>query len=121
MNGDYSIELYAEQAVLGSLLLDNSAWHEIGDYLQPQDYVSWSNRDIHCAIRDLILKNKKADIICVSQFLKEKNGDDPFVQLCDIAQGVFVSKNIKYYAEIVKQKSIDRRMIMCAQEIIKSV
>lgn len=121
MNGAYSIEFYAEQAVLGSLLLDNTTWNDIGDSLRPEEFINQSHREIYCAIRDLITENKKADIICVSQFLKEKNGDDPFVQLCDIVQGVFTPQNVKYYAEIVRQKSIDRKMVISAQEIIKNV
>lgn len=121
MNDTYSQELHAEQAVLGSLLLDNNTWDEIGDYLQSEDYRSSIHRDIHCAIRDLILANKKADIICVSQFLKAKSGNDFFIQLCDIANSQFSPQNIINYADIVKQKSIDRKMIASAQEIIKSV
>jgi replicative DNA helicase len=121
--GFYNEHDYAEQAVLGSLLTDNNTWDEIGDYLQVDDFSSQWHRDIYRAIQCLLLDRKKADVICVSQCLiNEKIVHlDPFVELCKIMRSQFVSNNIKYYAEIVKQKNIDRKMILAAQNIISSV
>jgi replicative DNA helicase len=64
-----------------------------------------------------------ADVVCVAEYLlnEKKVDDDPFVNLCEIINSQFTSKNIKYYAEIVKKKSIDRKMIVAAQDVISSV
>jgi replicative DNA helicase len=117
----FNNELYAEQAVLGCLLMENSTWDEVGDYLQPNDFVLQLHSDIYRAVSDLLTSGKKADIICISQYLTTNNREDPFVQLCDIAQSQFTPLNAMLYAEIVKQQSIDRKMLTVAQEIIVSV
>ena len=123
MNGIYSNEDHAEQAVIGSILTDNTVWNEIGDYLQINDFVSKLHQETYRAIVTLLTAGKSADILCVSEYLLEEKitPEDPFVHLCKIINSTFTPKNIKYYAEIVKQKSIDRKMIATAQNIITSV
>ena len=123
MNNLYSNEIYAEHAVIGSLLTDNNSWNEIGDYLHANDFSSILHRESYRAIQDLFTKGKKADVICVSEHLINEKivSNDPFVDLCNIMNSAFTPKNIKYYSEIVKQKSIDRKMILAAQNIITSV
>src|SRR5579872_2484991 len=116
-------DLNAEYAVIGSLLVENSAFNEIGDYLQANDFLSCLHRDTYRAIQNLLMAGKNADVICVSEYLLSEKivPKDPFMQLCEIMNSAFTPKNIKYYAEIVKQKSIDRKMIATAQNIIASV
>ena len=116
-------DLNAEYAVIGSLLVENSTFNEIGDYLQANDFLSHLHRDTYRAIQNLLMAGKNADVICVSEYLLSEKivHKDPFMQLCEIMNSTFTPKNIKYYAEIVKQKSIDRKMIVTAQNIITSV
>jgi len=123
MKGFYAHENYAERAVLGCLLINNSSWHEIGDYLQASDFSTAFFREIYCSIERLLTESKEADVICVSQHLVSDNkvNGDPFAQLCEIINSQFTPANIKHYAEIVKQKSLDRRMIAVAQNMIVSV
>lgn len=123
MNNYFAHELYGEDAVIGSLLTDNNTWHEIGDYLQSHDFSSYLHRHTYDALQCLINNGKNADVICVAQHLVDKKiiDNDPFIQLCEIMHGAFTPHNIKYYADIVKQKSLDRKMIMTAQNIITSV
>src|SRR3989338_359586 len=115
---------YAERAVLGALLHDNTTWDDIGDYLQTEDFSLHLHQEIYRTIRDLITKNETADIICVSQHLKteksEKN-DGAFIELCEIAKSHFTTGSIKSYAEIVKQNSIDRKILQAAQDMIFNV
>jgi replicative DNA helicase len=123
MRSFYHKEYYSEYAVLGSLLTDNDSWNEIGDYLQANDFGSHFHREIYRAIEDLLMNKGSADVICLAEYLLNEKivHDDPFLKLCEIINSQFTSKNIKYYAEIVKQKSIDRKMITTAQDIIVSV
>ncbi len=123
MNSFYSKEIYAEHAVIGSLLTDNSAWNEIGDYLHANDFSSLLHRETYRAIQNLMMNGKQADVICTSEYLLSEKilHDDPFVQLCEIMNSAFTPVNIKHYAEIVKQKSLDRKMVVTAQNIITSV
>lgn len=114
----------AEQAVLGSLLHDNTTFDEIGHLLKAKDFFVPFHQDIFRVISLLITDGKKADIICVSEILKseylEKN-DDTFVRICEIAQCCYAPSNIKHYADLVKQSSLDRSLIKVAQDVIASV
>lgn len=119
-----TLDLHDEEAVIGSLIVDNSALDEIGDYLAPGDFMSSFNRDAYCAIRDIIAEGKNADAVYVSQILSQRDGandDNYFIRLCELMRHPFTSKNIKHYAETVKKKSIDRQMIVAAQEVIANV
>lgn len=110
---------YAEKAVLGSLLLDNSKWDEIEGILQPSDFNINFHRQLFCTIRNLISAGKVADIITVSQCM---NGEaDNFIEIAEIANSVFSPVNIKSYAEIIRQRSIDKKMIDAANKVIVSV
>jgi replicative DNA helicase len=123
MSSFYEYELYAEKAVLASLMSENKTWDKIGDYLQINDFSSKLHREIYWAIQDLLMNGKNADVICVSQHLVSENRvhDDPFVQVCEIMRSQFAPTNIKYYAEIIKKKSLDRKMVDTAKNIILSV
>src|SRR3954471_8150779 len=76
--GDASIEslrlpphsVEAEQAVLGGLLLSNSAWDRIGDVLTESDFYRADHRLLWRAITKLIEDNKPADVLTVAEFLK---------------------------------------------------
>jgi len=113
----------AEFAVIGSLLVDNYGLHEIEDYLHADDFNSKLARETYHVIQNLLVAGKSADAICVSHFLvaEKRTNHDPFVDLCNIMNGSFTPKNIKYYAELVKQMSIDRKMLAVAQNMIVSV
>ena len=124
--------LHAEQAALGSLLIDNTTIDDIGDYLQAEDFSSALYRDIYRAIRYLLTSGKSADVICVSQALAtgrygteqheiEHFENETFIELCEIANSTFTPKNIKHYAEIIKQTSLDRKMLKAAQGVVSSV
>lgn len=116
--------LHAEKAVLGSLLHDNATFDEIGDLLKENNFSLPFHQDVFRVLCSLITEGKKADIICVAQILKDEHAeknDDSFIKLCEIAQGCYAVENIKSYADIVKQCSIDRDLVKAAQDIIVSV
>lgn len=113
-----------EQAVLGCLLHDNTAFDEIAHMIKASDFYSSFHRDVFEVISALILEGKKADIICVSQILKDRyqeQNDDSLIKICEITQSCYSLNNIKSYAEFVKQNSLDRELIKVAQDVISSV
>jgi replicative DNA helicase len=113
-----------EQAVLGCLLHDNTTFDEIGHMLKASDFYSSFHHDVFEVISTLLSEGKKADIVCVSQILKDRYkeiNDDSFIQVCEIAQSCYSPSNIKSYAELVKQSSLDRELIKVAQDVIVSV
>lgn len=111
--------IVSENAFIGSLLIDNSVLDDV-NYLKPEDFGSFLHSEIYRAICNLINDGKSADIISVSEYLAP-NDNILFVDVCNIANSSFIPLNIKHYAEIVKQSSLDRKMITIAQEIISNV
>src|SRR3990172_11333049 len=67
----YSLE--AEQAVLGGLLLDNSAWEKIADQVSEADFYRADHRQIYHHVSNLIEENKPADALTVAESL-ERSG-----------------------------------------------
>jgi replicative DNA helicase len=112
----------AEQAILGSLLLERDAWDQVSDFLDSQDFYRPQNQLIYKTILDLHQKNSPIDLITVSNFLQANNelaaagGTEYLVEILD---KTISSANIFSYAKIVKEKSLLRRMIQTSSEIIE--
>src|SRR5580698_3038284 len=65
--------LEAEQAVLGSILIDKNAIYRVADLLTPPDFYSPANEKIYDVILTLHSKNQPIDVMTVTTFLKEKD------------------------------------------------
>ncbi len=115
----HSIE--SESSVLGSLLLDNRAWDRVGDLLTGDDFYRFEHRLIFDAIGGLINANKPADIITVFEVLRsiDKARELPggLQYLNQLAQFVSSAANVRRYAEVVRERSILRKLISASDEI----
>lgn len=112
----------AERAVVAAMMYDNACIDEVT--LSPDDFYATANRLIYSAIREIFTTGKVADLLTVCEHLlstgniKKVGGHAYVAELFD----AFISTAaIKSYAKIVKEKSIERRIISCAQRIIESV
>ncbi len=117
----HSIE--AESSVLGGLLLDNSAWDTVGDLLTDTDFYRYEHRLIFAAIRTLTAATRPADVISVYEALQNlgKAGDiGGLPYLNSLAQYVPSASNIRRYAEIVRERSLLRRLVTASDEISTS-
>ena len=113
--------LEAEQSVLGGILLDNQSLNNVLEILGVEDFYSEAHRKIFAAIVELYDKNEPSDIITLSNILKSKNQIDQaggISYLSSLADNVPSAANIAHYAKIVKEKSILRRLIGTATEIL---
>ncbi len=107
----HSVE--AEQAVLGGLLLSNSAWDRIGDLIAESDFYRADHRVVWRAITRLVEENKPADVLTVSEALKvtgELNDVGGLAYLHQLASGTPSAANIRRYAEIVRERAIMRKL-----------
>jgi len=114
----HSIE--AESSVLGGLLLDNGAWDRMGDLLVDGDFYRYEHKLIYAAIGTLINASKPADVITVYEQLQNLGKADDIgglVYLNSLAQYVPSASNIRRYAEIVRERSILRKLVSAADEI----
>lgn len=110
----------AESSVLGGLLLDNGAWDRVGDLLVDQDFYRHEHKLIYAAMGALINASKPADVITVSEQLQNQGKADEMgglAYLNALAQYVPSASNIRRYAEIVRERSILRKLVSASDEI----
>lgn len=112
---------HAEEAVIGSLLVNNSCWDDIADILHVTDFESAFHREIYRIITNLLTNGKNADAITISHLLTSRTSNQGFLNLCEIMNTFFTPRNVKAYAENVRQLSIDRQMLKAAQDVMASV
>ncbi len=114
----HSIE--AESSVLGGLLLDNAAWDRVSDLLTDTDFYRYEHRLIYGAIGALINATKPADVITVFEHLQNQGKAEEvggLSYLNSLAQYVPSAGNIRRYAEIVRERSILRKLVSASDEI----
>jgi len=112
--------LEAEQCVLGSILLQQGALVKILELVNPEDFYREAHKTIFKAMVILFEKNEPQDIITVTNILKNKNQLDEIggpAYLSSLTDIVPVAANIIYYAQIIRSKSILRRLIQTSTEI----
>ena len=115
----HSIE--AEKWVLGSILIDKDAMLHVANLLSPEDFYDPSHAIVYSAMQDLYARNRPIDSITVREVIDDNKklesiGGNPF--LAELMTSVFTSANIFQYAQIVKNKSVLRRLIRAGNEIV---
>ena len=110
----------AEQSVLGGLLLENLAWDKCSDLLTDSDFYRHEHRHIYAAIGSLIASSKPADVITVFEALQSQGKAEDcggLAYLNALAQSVPSASNVRRYAEIVRERSVLRKLISASDEI----
>jgi replicative DNA helicase len=114
--------LEAEQSLLGAILLDNQAWERVALIVTPKDFYSGAHRKIYEQIELLIETGNPADVVTVSQALKDARILDQIggpAYLGELAQNTPSSLNVKRYAELVREKATLRNVIRACSEVIE--
>ena len=117
----HSVE--AEQSVLGGLMLENVAWDKIADLVGEDDFYRDDHRRIWKHISKLIEANRPADVITVVESLErnaelETVGGLTYVGM--LSNNTPSAANIRRYAEIVRERSIMRKLAEIGTEIAAS-
>ncbi|PIR26799.1 MAG: replicative DNA helicase [Deltaproteobacteria bacterium CG11_big_fil_rev_8_21_14_0_20_42_23] len=111
----------AEQSILGAVLLDNEAIHRCLELVQAEDFYRETHRKIYEAVLDLYQKSEPVDIITLTSHLKSKNVLDQVggaTYLSFLVDQVPTAANVASYCKIVREKSVSRRLIEGATQII---
>ena len=99
----------AEQAVLGAMLMNKDAITVTSEILAGQDFYQTAYGILFDAMTDLFKSGRPVDLITLQEYLKTKDVP-PEVSSMEFARDLLVgtqtSANVKYYAEIVKEKSV---------------
>lgn len=110
-----------EEAVLGAILIDNSAINQVIDILSPESFYKEENQLIFRVVKELFADSKPVDILTVAESLRKKaelesiGGEYYLIQL---SQKVSSSAHSEFHARIIVQKHIQREMIRVAGSII---
>ncbi len=118
----HSVE--AEQAVLGGLLIDASAWDHVADVVRADDFYRPDHHLIFEGIGALAASGKPCDVVTVSEHLErigrlEDAGG--LAYLGTLARDTPTAANVRAYAEIVRERALLRRLISVGTDIAASV
>lgn len=115
--------LEAEQAVLGSVLIDKNAVLKVADLLTSKDFYSPANERVYETILELYAKHQPIDVLSVTNRLKEKNllqeiGGSGYV--AELTNQVATASHVDHYAKVVKEKKVLRDLIEVSAEITEN-
>ena len=111
----------AEQAVLGGLMLDPGAFDRIADALVDEDFYRRDHQLIYRAIRELVEKNRPCDAVTVGEWFDSQGLGEQVAggaYLVELAASTPSAANIKAYAEIVRDKAVQRKLIDVGTTIV---
>ncbi len=115
--------LEAEESVLGSILLDPRALPKVMEILKEEHFYQPANQKIYHAILDLFSSNITADLVTVTNWLKQNKmlnevGGPEY--LSNLVANVLTTANVEHHARVVLDKAIKRAVINTAMELLKS-
>lgn len=114
----------AEQSVLGGLMLDRSAWDNVGDVITADDFYQPDHKLIFESIAALCSEAQPCDPVTVSEHLQRlgKLGDvGGLAYLGTLTRDTPGAANARAYAEIVKERALLRALVTTGGEIASSV
>ncbi|MFE3320318.1 replicative DNA helicase [Nocardia sp. NPDC059195] len=112
----------AEQSVLGGMLLSKDAIADVIEVLRPGDFYRPAHQAVYDTILDLYSRGEPADPVTVSAGLDRRGelkriGGPPY--LVTLTQTVPTAANAGFYAEIVAEKAILRRLVEAGTRIVQ--
>ena len=115
--------LDAEVATLGAILLDSAAITRVIEFVRADDFYRQAHRRIFESILTLWDRGESIDLITLTSELQshgqlERVGGAAYIS--SLTTTVPTSANVEYYAQIVRQTSMRRRLITLAAEITES-
>lgn len=112
--------LDAERAVIGALLLEEKAIVEVAEFLSPEHFYYSKHSKIYEAVLSLFERREPIDLVTVPEELKKlKSLDDVggLAYLTELVSDVPTASNIVYHSNLVKDRSIRRRLIEVSSRV----
>jgi replicative DNA helicase len=115
-------DMAAEQSVLGAMLISKDSIADVAETIRGVDFYRPSHELIHDAIIDLYGRGEPADPITVVAELQRRGelarvGGAPYLHT--LSANVPIAANAGYYAEIVREKAILRRLVEAGTRIVQ--
>jgi len=115
--------LEAEQSVLGAVLLRAQTLDQVADLLTPEDFYRPVHGRIYQAMLDLWSRGEPVDLVTVTALLQERGRLEEVggpVFLATLSEHVGTAANAAYYARLVHEKSVLRRLLERSQELAQA-
>lgn len=112
----------AESSVLGAVMIDKDAITKIADIIKPEDFYDEQNGQIFEIMLELYDSQQPLDILSVSSRLKERKMLKEIggrSRLTDLVNSVATASNVVSHAQLVRSKSILRKLIQTASDIVE--
>jgi len=125
---DYSLDrglpasAEAERAILGAILLDNTAYSQAAEYLRAEDFSLDSHRRIYLRMMELAESGRAIDFVTLTEQLglhKEIESVGGVAYVTSLTDGLPRVKNIEQYVRIVKDKALLRGLIHAASNAVQ--
>ena len=115
-------DLVAEQCVLGAMLLSKDAIADVVEVLRPGDFYKPAHQTVYDVVLDLYGRGDPADAITVSNALQTRGeiariGGAPYLHT--LLASVPTAANAGYYAKIVRERAILRRLVEAGTRIVQ--
>ena len=115
-------DLAAEQCVLGGMLLSKDAISDVIEVIRPQDHYRPAHQVIHEVVLDLYGRGEPADAITVANELTRRGeigrvGGAPYLHT--LIASVPTAANAGYYARIVRERAVLRRLVEAGTRIVQ--
>ncbi|MBN2794076.1 MAG: replicative DNA helicase [Clostridia bacterium] len=114
-------DMRAEQSVLGAMILDKDAILDIVELIKADDFYRNAHQVIFEAVMTLYEKNEPVDMVTLGDELTRMDALDDIggiEYLNDLTTAGIITTNAKYYAKIIEEKSMLRRLIQASAEIL---
>lgn len=115
--------LEAEESVLGAILLDPNALPKTMEILSEEHFYQSANQKIYRGILNLFNKNITADLVTVTDWLKQNKMLDEIggsEYLSNLVGNVLTTANVEHHARVVLDKAIKRDVIQVGMEMLKN-
>lgn len=112
----------AEMSVLGSLMLDKDAIIKIADLVHPDNFYKDANRIVYETMIELYEDREPIDVLSLSNKLDEKKQLEKIggaSYLTELVNAVPTASNVVHYAKVVQKKSLLRKLITAASDIVE--
>lgn len=115
--------LDAEQAVIGSVLIDPASLDIVTGIISSDDFYLEEHRSIYSAMQGMYLKSRSIDVVTlvdeiVHQGVYDEAGGKEYIRL--ISESVPTASNVRDYANIVRDKSVLRALIAACEEVTEA-
>lgn len=113
--------LEAEQSVLGAMLLDKEAITAATELITGEDFYREAHKEIFEAVVEIFDRGEPVDLITLTEKLKVRNTLEAvggITYLTNLMNVVPATHNVHYYAKIIEDKALLRRLIKSSNEIM---